>query len=71
MSWFTYQRQKWIMEMLGIYGFINREHLMRKFQISKPLASKDLQTFLQFHPGSITYNASSKRYEKPAEVDDG
>lgn len=34
--WFESQRIAFIAEMLHIYGFINREHLMRKFGISQP-----------------------------------
>ena len=33
-SWFVEQRMAWIAEMLHVYGFINRGHLMRKFGIS-------------------------------------
>jgi hypothetical protein len=31
--WFEQQRMDWIAETLRIFGFINREHLMRKFGI--------------------------------------
>ncbi len=34
MKWFEQHRQDWIAEMLRVYGFINRDHLMRKFGIS-------------------------------------
>ena len=49
--------------MLSIYGFINREHLIRKFGISTPQASLDLRTYQQNNPRQIEYNASAKRYE--------
>lgn len=62
-NWFTDQRQRWIAEMLGIYGFINREHIMRKFGISMPQASGDLQGFQKRNPGAMSYNATTKRYE--------
>jgi hypothetical protein len=61
--WFARHRQAWIAEMLFIYGFINREHLMRKFEISMPQASADVQRFLKEHPGKMQYNPKSKRYE--------
>lgn len=61
--WFRRYRQDWIAEMLRIYGFINREHLIRKFEVSTPQASNDLQQFQAERPGVMTYNASSKRYE--------
>lgn len=48
--------------MLTIYGFINREHLERKFGISTPQASKDLQTFARARPGVMRYDLSRKCY---------
>jgi hypothetical protein len=62
MNWFEEQRQVWIADMLQVYGFINREHLQRKFRISIPQASKDLQTFLRHYPTSIQYDLSRKCY---------
>ena len=62
--WFESRRIAFIAEMLHIYGFINREHLMRKFGISQPQASKDLQSFQRNSAGSMTYNVSAKRYER-------
>ena len=61
--WFESQRIAWIAEMLHVYGFINREHLMRKFSISSPQASKDLQSFQRNSSGGVRYNLSTKRYE--------
>jgi hypothetical protein len=63
-KWFENQRVAFIAEMLHIYGFINREHLMRKFNISQPQASKDLKSFEQRSSGSMKYNLSTKRYER-------
>jgi len=63
MTWFEQQRLDWIAECLDVFGFINREHLQRKFRISQPQASKDLQTFARLYPGRMTYNPSAKRYE--------
>lgn len=56
-------RQEWIAETLRIFGFINREHLKRKFGVSTPQASYDLALYMREHPGAITYNQSAKRYE--------
>lgn len=61
-GWFEQQRLAWIGEMLTIYGFINREHLQRKFRISQPQASKDLQTFMRSHPGVARYDVTRKCY---------
>jgi hypothetical protein len=60
--WFEQQRQLWIGEMLTVYGFINREHLERKFGISTPQASLDLQRFLRAHPKAVQYDLSRKAY---------
>jgi hypothetical protein len=60
--WFEQQRQHWIGEMLKIYGFINRDHLMRKFGISRPQASIDLQAFWRAHPTAMFYDPSRKCY---------
>lgn len=64
MNWFAEQRQIWIAEMINIYGFINREHLERKFGISTPQASADLRAYSKLNSDHIIYNGSSKRYEK-------
>lgn len=61
--WFENQRIAWIAETLHIFGFINREHLMRKFGISRPQASKDLRSFERHSSGCMKYNLSTKRYE--------
>lgn len=61
--WFESQRIAWIAEMLHIYGFINREHLMKKFGISRPQASKDLRAYERHSSGALRYNLSAKRYE--------
>ncbi len=61
--WFHRHRQDWIAEMLRIYGFINRHHLMRKFEISTPQASNDLREFQAERPGLMKYNPNTKRYE--------
>jgi hypothetical protein len=63
--WFAQHRLAWIAEMLEIYGFINRDHLQRKFGISEPQASKDFATY-QRTSGSgpaMVYNVQTKRYE--------
>ena len=62
-NWFENRRVAFIAEMLHVYGFINREHLMRKFGICKPQASKDLKAFERASSGSMRYNLSTKRYE--------
>ena len=63
MRWFEQHRMEWIAETLRVFGFINREHLERKFGISTPQASYDLSEFQRLHPKAMTYNKSTKRYE--------
>lgn len=63
MNWFAQHRQDWIEETLEVFGFINREHLMRKFGVSVPQASMDLQKFQRMNPDAMTYNLTTKRYE--------
>ena len=48
--------------MLWIYGFINREHLQKKFGISVPQASKDLQRFMKSYPYVMRYDVNRKCY---------
>lgn len=62
-NWFVRQRQEWIAETVRVFGFINREHIERKFGISTPQASMDLRQYQDEHPGAIDYNRSAKRYE--------
>jgi hypothetical protein len=61
-QWFADQRQAWIADMLAVYGFINRDHLMRKFGISTPQASHDLQRFMREHPTVMRYDLTQKCY---------
>lgn len=65
LRWFRQQRMDWIAESLRVFGFINRQHIERKFGVSTPQASNDLATFARLHPGAMTYNLSQKRYEAP------
>ena len=37
---------------------------MKKFGISTPRASKDVQKFMKDNPGTWTYNLKKKRYER-------
>ncbi len=61
-QWFEQHRQDWIAETIRVFGFINREHLQRKFGISQPQASKDLTAFMRAHPKAMAYDLSAKRY---------
>ena len=63
LTWFVRHRMDWIAETVWIFGFINREHIERKFGVSTPQASTDLRLFQKLYPGVITYNLSTKRFE--------
>ncbi len=62
-NWFQQHRLEWIAETLRVFGFINRGHIMRKFRMSTPQASKDLQLYQKLHPEAVEYNLSAKNYE--------
>lgn len=63
-DWFQQHRLEWIRESVDIFGFINREHIERKFHVSTPQASVDLKNAMKKWPNMIRYNLSSKRYER-------
>lgn len=62
--WFQEHRLAWIKESVEIFGAINREHVMRKFLISTPQASLDIAEVGRRWPDLMTYNKSTKRYER-------
>lgn len=62
MTWFTEQRQQWIAESLQIYGFINRQHLMKKFNVSNALAATDFRKFKRANPNTFKYDKQRKCY---------
>jgi hypothetical protein len=62
--WFQEHRLAWIKESVEIFGQINRENIMRKFLISSPQASYDIAEVCRRWPGLMTYNKSTKRYER-------
>ena len=62
MTWFAEQRQRWISEMLEVYGFINRQHMQRKFRVSEAQAANDFRAFLEANPDAMHYDASEKTY---------
>jgi hypothetical protein len=65
-DWFQNHRQEWILEIVRIFGFINREHIEKKFNVSTPQASTDLREVMARWPELIEYNRSAKRYERKA-----
>lgn len=62
MNWYADQRQKWIREMLRVYGFINRQHIMRKFGLSNAAAALDFKQFISTNPEAMTYDSNRRCY---------
>jgi hypothetical protein len=60
-NWFKRQRLEWINETIRIYGFMNREHVEKKFDISTPQASMDFRDVMKDCQW-IRYNVHTKRY---------
>lgn len=61
MNWFKRHRIEWILETIRIYGFMNREHVERKFGISTPQASMDFRDAMK-ECQWIKYDPNAKRY---------
>lgn len=61
-NWFTERRIDWIVESITIFGFINREHIGKKFRVSTPQASADLREAQQRFPSLMIYDKRQKRY---------
>jgi hypothetical protein len=60
--WPTSAAAAWIAETVRVYGFINRDHIKRKFRVSTQQASIDLRRLLKANPGTIAYDGRLKRY---------
>lgn len=62
MAWAEDYRQNWIAETLRVFGFIQRQHLCRKFGISTGQAAMDFRRFLAEQPSAMVYDKQAKRY---------
>lgn len=62
MNWFVRHRQEWIAQTLTVFGNINRQHLMRQFEISGAQAANDFNLFNDTNPGVMTYDNRKKTY---------
>lgn len=67
-DWFRDTRIDWIFETIQIYGYVNRKHIMRKFDVSVVQASIDLRQAQEQRPHLIAYNKTTKRYEYRGEL---
>lgn len=67
MNWYARQRQNWIGEMLAIYGFINRRHIVAKFGCSPQQAGYDLTAYASTNPTKTHYDPKQKAYVASSE----
>ncbi len=61
-DWFKDRRQEFIEATFLQFGIINTQQIMDQFQISRPLASGDIQTYLKNSKHSIMYDVHAKCY---------
>jgi hypothetical protein len=66
MKWFARERISFIQWHLDRCGFINRGHIVNKFEVSTQQASMDLRTYMRLYPNAIYYDKSTRRYRKSA-----
>lgn len=62
MRYFEHLRISWIIEMVEIYGFINRSHVSKKFGVNAAVASSDFGKVQKLQPNLMRYDASQKCY---------
>lgn len=62
MRYFENLRIGWIIEMVQIYGFINRKHVAKKFDVSEQVVSKDFMNVMKMHPRLMSYDVNDKCY---------
>lgn len=65
-DWFVKYRQDWIAETVLIFGFIRREHIVRKFNVSMQQASADLTMSQSHNPNALIYDKSDRVYRSPS-----
>ena len=63
MTWAQDRRMDFIRDRIAAGLTLNRADLMRRFGISQPQASTDIQRFIKANPGARTYDASAKAYD--------
>lgn len=60
--WFLDRRQEFILATLRQFGQVRRSDLMRQFDITAAVASKDIGEFLAANPALVRYDVSAKAY---------
>lgn len=62
MRYFENLRIGWIIEIVEIFGFINRDHVVKKFGVSPQIVSSDFSKVQKLHPHLMRYDANAKCY---------
>ncbi|WP_239995659.1 helix-turn-helix transcriptional regulator [Nitrincola tibetensis] len=58
------QQRLWLIELLAWWeGRVNTSDLVREFQVTRQSASKCINQYLAFQPGSLAYNTHQKVYQ--------
>ena len=57
-------RLEYIEFTLYRHNGINRSHIIKKFGVSLPQASRDIRDYIKLFPKAIEYNLHNKQYEK-------
>lgn len=68
MRYFENLRMGWIIEMVQIYGFINRKHVVKKFGVTEQVVSKDFTNVMKLHPALMRYDVNDKCYRLKDEL---
>jgi len=63
--WFIETRLAWIKESIEIFGFLNREHIVKKFEVSIVQASTDIRMARERWPHLMEYDTREKVYRQP------
>ena len=61
MKYFEALRHEWIANRKAP---LRRQHLVDKFGISMPQASRDINRFIRENPNTWAYNVNKKQYER-------
>lgn len=61
-TWFTRQRQDFILAALKTYGQIRRADICVRFEVTPQIAAADISAFMADNPDAIIYDGRAKTY---------
>jgi len=61
-TWFKDRRQEFIHTTLRQFGQIRRSDIVREFDVTVAIASKDIAEYLASDPPHVRYDVSAKTY---------